>query len=256
MSAEAESHTTWVPAPSVDNSFETKLLPAVLSGVAGRVDVICFLGLGGLFAAHITGNLVIMAAHIVTGGTAQTAQILSVPVFIVVLGLTRLVAAGLEALRVPSLLPLLALQLALLAAFLGLGVTIGSPLDTGAPKAVIAGMMGVSAMAVQNALVQVSIQGAPSTAVMTTNITRFVVDAGTVLLGHDARETVSARNRAKHTWQAIVGFAGGCALGAMCQAAFGMWSLVLPLIGALLALALCFRTDAASPSATATSSIA
>jgi urea transporter len=34
-------------------------------------------------------------------------------------------------------------------------------------------MLGVSAMAVQNALVQVSLKGAPSTAVMTTNVTRF-----------------------------------------------------------------------------------
>ena len=29
-------------------------------------NVISFLGLGGLFTAHITGNLVILAAHVVT----------------------------------------------------------------------------------------------------------------------------------------------------------------------------------------------
>ena len=83
-------------APSVDSSRGTKLLPGVLSTIAGSVDVICFLGLGGLFAAHITGNLVVLAAHIVTGRATPLASILSVPVFIAVLGLTRLVAAGLE----------------------------------------------------------------------------------------------------------------------------------------------------------------
>src|SRR5580698_8560940 len=73
-------------APSVDSSLGTKFLPGVLSVIAGSVDVISFLGLGGLFAAHITGNLVVLAAHLVTGRVASLAAILSVPVFIVVLG--------------------------------------------------------------------------------------------------------------------------------------------------------------------------
>jgi uncharacterized membrane protein YoaK (UPF0700 family) len=42
-------------------------------------------------------------------------------------------------------------------------------------------MLGVSAMAVQNALVQISLKGAPSTAVMTSNVTRFAMDVGEVL---------------------------------------------------------------------------
>ena len=49
---------------SVDSSLGAKLLPTVLSLVAGSVDVIGFLGLGGLFTAHIAGNLVILAAQI------------------------------------------------------------------------------------------------------------------------------------------------------------------------------------------------
>jgi uncharacterized membrane protein YoaK (UPF0700 family) len=39
-----------------------ELLPTVLSVTAGSADVISFLGLGGLFVAHITGNLVLLAA--------------------------------------------------------------------------------------------------------------------------------------------------------------------------------------------------
>jgi hypothetical protein len=44
------------PVPSVDSTFGTKLLPSVLGFTAGAVDAISFLGLGGLFAAHVTGQ--------------------------------------------------------------------------------------------------------------------------------------------------------------------------------------------------------
>jgi uncharacterized membrane protein YoaK (UPF0700 family) len=237
-SAEAEGRSGWASAPSVDSSLGLKMLPTVLSLVAGSVDSISFLGLGGLFTAHITGNLVILAAHIVNGGNAPLAPILSVPVFIAVLGLTRLLASGLEAIGLASLRPLLTLQLLLLACFLALCAAAGPGIDPNAPNAIVAGMLGVAAMAVQNALVQISLRGAPATAVMTTNITRFVMDVGTVLLGRDLKEIASARNRAAHAWPAIVGFAAGCGLGAVCEAAFGLQSLELPVGFALLALAL------------------
>src|SRR5262245_42004265 len=62
------------------------LLPALLSMTAGSVDVISFLGLGGLFTAHITGNLVILAAHYITGRFGEIAPLLSVPGVVLVLG--------------------------------------------------------------------------------------------------------------------------------------------------------------------------
>jgi uncharacterized membrane protein YoaK (UPF0700 family) len=238
MSVEAEGRIGWVLVPSVDSSLGLKMLPTALSLIAGSVDVISFLGLGGLFTAHITGNLVILAAHVVSGGSAPLAPILSVPVFIMALGLTRLLASGLEAVGFASLRPLLALQLLLLACFLALCVGAGPGIDPSAWNAIIAGMFGVAAMAVQNALVQIALRGAPATAVMTSNITRFVMDIGTVLLGHDPQEVAGARSRAKRAWPAIVGFAAGCGLGAICEAAFGLRSLELPVGFALLALAL------------------
>ena len=226
------------PAFSVDSSPGTKLLPTVLSLIAGSVDVISFLGLGGLFTAHITGNLVILAAHIVSGDSAALAPMLSVPVFIVALGLTRLLARCLDGMGIRSLVPLLGLQLLLLGGFFALSAHAGSPIDPDTLNAVVAGMLGVAAMAVQNALVQISLRGAPATAVMTSNITRFVMDVGTVLLGRGHDEIASARHRAWHAWPAIVGFAAGCALGAICEAAIGLQSLLLPVGFALLALML------------------
>ena len=228
---------------SVDSSLTMKLLPAVLSLTAGSVDVISFLGLGGLFTAHITGNLVILASHIVNGGEAPVAPMLSVPVFMVVLVLTRLLVGGLESLGLASLRPLLLLQLLLLASFFW--VAAGSHIDPKATIAIVAGMLGVSAMAVQNALVHLSLKGAPTTAVMTTNVTRFAMDVGKMLFGGDAADVAKARDRAARTLPVIVGFAVGCGLGAACQATVGLWSLGLPAGLSLLAFAMGFAAEPA-----------
>src|SRR4030088_1698960 len=238
MSEIAEYRTPRVPTPSVESSLGTRLLPTVLSMIAGSVDAIGFLGLGGLFTAHVTGNLVILAAHLVRGGEAPVAPMLSVPVFIVALGLTRLVAGALEGSRFASLRPLLLLQFLLLGGFLVLCTSAGPRIDPDATKAILAGMLGVSAMAVQNALVQISLKGAPSTAVMTTNITRFMMDIGDVMLGRKPADVAKARDRAMRTWPAIVGFAIGCGVGATCEAAIGLRSLALPAGLALLAVAM------------------
>jgi uncharacterized membrane protein YoaK (UPF0700 family) len=64
---------------------------------------------------------------------------------------------------------------------------------------IFAGMLGVSAMAVQNALVRLSLRGAPSSAVMTTNVTLFTIDVGEMLLGRNASATEKARDRARRT---------------------------------------------------------
>src|SRR2546422_10122515 len=64
--------------------FEQRL-PPLLSSIAGMVDVIGFLSLG-LFTAHVTGNLVVIAVLLVRGGPPKMAQILAVPVFIVAVG--------------------------------------------------------------------------------------------------------------------------------------------------------------------------
>ena len=230
-------------AQSVDSTLGTKLLPGVLALTAGAIDVISFLGLGGLFAAHITGNLVLLAAHVVNGGAAPVAQILSVPVFMAALGLARLLAGGLEALGLATLRPLLALQALLLTGVFVLAISAGAPLDPMARRAVTTGMLAITSMAVQNALVQISMTGEPTTAVMTTNVTRFTMDLGTVMLGRDPNEVASARFRAWRTGLVIAGFVIGCGLGAAYEAAYGLWSLVLPAGFAMAAMALGFNVS-------------
>src|SRR5258708_18105537 len=223
MSEIVERRTPRSRTPLVKTSLNAKLLPTVLSVIAGSVDAIGFLGLGGLFTAHVTGNLVILAAHLASGSGAPVAPLLSVPVFVAALGLTRLLASTLERIGFPSLRPLLLLQFLLLAGFFVLCASAGPRIDPDATKAILAGMLGVSAMAVQNALVQISLKGAPSTAVMTTNITRFMMDVGDVMLGRKPADVAKAGGRARRAWLAMVGFAIGCGFGAPTEAATRPW---------------------------------
>jgi uncharacterized membrane protein YoaK (UPF0700 family) len=77
--------------------------------------------------------------------------ILSVPVFMLVLFLTRLLAISLDRAGLPTLQPLVPLQLLLLVTFLALCVVAGPWSNSDATAAIVAGMFGVAAMAVQNA---------------------------------------------------------------------------------------------------------
>jgi uncharacterized membrane protein YoaK (UPF0700 family) len=205
------------------------LLPAVLSTTAGAMDIIGFLALGGLFTAHITGNVAILAAHYVVGGFGEVGPLLSVPVFVAVLGAVTLASRAIEKAGYSSRRLLLVLQAALLAACLGLGAGFGPFADTNRPMAVLVGLLGVAAMATQNALVKLALPGAPSTAVMTTNTTQLAVDLATLAWGRGEPDDLSrARRRASVTFPCVVAFVAGCAAGAVLEVHFGLWALALP----------------------------
>jgi len=224
------------------------LLPLVLSIIAGSVDVIGFLELDGLFTAHITGNLVILAARLIVGDQAPVPHLIAVPVFIVVLMLVRLLAAGLQRMKIDSLVPLLMLQLLLLCAFFAVRRAAGPHVDPNTALMIVSSMLGVSAMAVQNAVVQISLKDTPTTAVMTTNVTRLVTDLGEVLFGQGGNDHAKAGERARRTGLVIAAFVVGCGLGAWCQALAGLWSLALPVGLALVALAIPLTMEREDPS--------
>jgi uncharacterized membrane protein YoaK (UPF0700 family) len=221
--------------PQIHASSGSRLFPFVLSVIAGSADATSFLGLG-VFSAHVTGNLVLLTAHLVARRADNTHLLLSVPIFILVLGLARLLVAGLEARQINPLRPLLLLQFLLLLASLAVGLASGPPSSSVTRGIITAGQLSIAAMAIHNALVQLSLHGSPSTAVMTTNLTRFVMDVGEVLLGHDPAREIEARHCAKHMWPVILGFTVGAGLGAECFAVAGLKSLGLPAGLALLAL--------------------
>src|SRR5262245_31825625 len=106
------------------------------------VDVIGFLSLG-LFTAHVTGNLVVIAAQLLRGGPSHWAQILAFPVFMMAVAAAWLIAKVSNR-RGPALLrPLLVVQFLLLACVLILSV-VGKL--AGDPHGLLAGVIAMIAV--------------------------------------------------------------------------------------------------------------
>src|SRR5947209_6985132 len=102
--------------------------------------------------------------------------------------------------------PLLLVQLLFLGAFLAICVGAGPWGDANAILVIAAGMLGVAAMAVQNALVQIFLTNTPTTAVMITNVTHFILNLGAALVARDRAEATRACTHAMRTFPVIVGF--------------------------------------------------
>jgi uncharacterized membrane protein YoaK (UPF0700 family) len=213
------------------------LLVAALSITAGAVDVIGFLALGGLFTAHITGNLVILVGHYATGGFSEIGPLLAVPVFIAVLGIVTVLFVN-KVTR-GTRRALLFLHAALLAGFLALGVGLGPFKNPDNGMAVFVGMLGVAAMATTNAMVKLALPGFPSTAVMTTNTVQLTVDLAVLISGKRAPEDIDqARRRIRLTSPAVAGFVAGCGAGGFLEFHFGLWAITLPVVLAVIAILL------------------
>lgn len=180
-----------------------------------------------------------MAAHYVTGGFSEIGPILAAPVFVAVLGVVTLTSVAVAKAGCVSRRGLLILQAILLASCLGLAVGFGPITNADRPVAVLVGMLAVAAMATQNALLRLALPGAPSTAVMTTNITQLTVDLATLASGlGEPDEFARTRHRARVTSPCVVGFVAGCAAGAILEVHFGLWALALPVILAVIAVLL------------------
>ena len=211
-------------------------MPPLLSIIAGMVDVIGFLSLG-LFTAHVTGNLVVIAAQLVRGGPPRVAQILAVPVFIVTVAAAWLIAKASDR-RGPALLrPLLVAQFLLLAGVLILSVAGGATAHRHGVMAGVTAMTAVSAMAFQFSLLRLAVTGAPSTAVMTGNLTNTVL-ALLDLLSRTQPLTEASNERLTRTVKLLVGFLAGCVAGAAGVSFLGDWAWSLPVLLAAAAVAL------------------
>src|SRR5215831_8479026 len=82
-----------------------------------------------------------------------------------------------------------------IAAFLCFGIAFGPFSDPDNGMTVFVGMLGVAAMAAQNAVVRLALHGSPSTAVMTTNTAQLAVDVAKLIRGRDQQPELSQVRR-------------------------------------------------------------
>jgi uncharacterized membrane protein YoaK (UPF0700 family) len=214
-----------------------KRLPALLSVIAGMVDLIGFLTLGNIFTAHITGNLVVFAAVLVRGGPLNLAQALAIPVFILAIAAVWLLARA-SGRRGPGLAQLLLLvQFLLLAGVLIFSVVTNPSADPHGLMAGITVMIAVSAMACQYALLRLAMPGAPSTAVMTGNLTNTVLSLLDTLSPNQPLME-GAGERLKSSLHLLGGFLVGCVVAAAAVSLLADWAWLFPVALAGVAVAL------------------
>lgn len=208
------------------------IVPAVLAFNGGFVDTVGFLGLQGLFTAHVTGNFVTLAAALVTGSHGVVAKLLALPEFAMVVAFTRLAGSAMTTRGLPALPVLLTLKACLLLAFLVLAVTFGPFPDTDAPAALFTGFAGIAAMAVQNAVQRLHFSHLPPTTIMTGNTTQAVLDAVDLVSGAGNDATAPLPARFRRTLGGIAWFAAGCAAATLSFYWFGFWCLIVPVAAA------------------------
>jgi uncharacterized membrane protein YoaK (UPF0700 family) len=212
-------------------------LPPLLSVIAGMVDLTGFFTLGNIFTAHVTGNLVVIAAKVVRGGPLNLAQPLSVPVFILAVAAVWLLARA-SGRRGPGLTRLLLLvQFLLLTGLLIFSVITKPSANPHGLMADIAVMIAVSAMACQFALFRLAFPGGISTAVMTGNLTNTVLSLMDMLSHGRPLMTVDA-GRLKRSLHLLFGFLAGCIAAAAAISLLADWAWSLPVALAAVAFAL------------------
>lgn len=180
---------------------------------------------GWSFHRRVTANLVILAAHVVTGDAAQVSDVLSVTMLMLAPGVTRVLAGGLASIGLAALLPLLLFQLFLLARFLAPGIAAGPHVDPqGSARDFRRHAWGLGNGRAKRACPDF----APRRTAHRGDDDEYYAFGPGRNAACDRDSVAKACRRAERTLPAIVGFVVGCSLGAASEVALGLWSLVLP----------------------------
>jgi uncharacterized membrane protein YoaK (UPF0700 family) len=213
-------------------------IAALLAFNGGIVDTAGFLGLHGLFVAHVTGNFVTLGAALVNGSYGIVNKILALPEFIAVVALARLAGHGLRITDLSTARMLFAVKVGLLLAFFLLAVIYG-PFDDGdSPTALLTGFAGIAAMAMQNAVQRVHMATLPPSTALTGSTVQATMDAVDLLTGWHSEQRAQIGARFRRLSLSLVCFAAGCAVSAVLYAFIGFWCLALAVVVGAIAAAL------------------
>ncbi len=188
----------------------------LLGFIAGVVDVVCFFGLFHVFAAFITGTLIIFLGEVAQFEGHYSLRFVIIATFVIgAIGWSLLVDfySG----RRLLLTSMLTVEGVLLLAFAVLG-TAAAPLVSGADLAsIVLGIIAAVAMSLQNVLMATSLSGQMPTTVMTGNTIHTLRSANVIFrswFGKEAPADVAeARTRLRRRLSALASFAIGVVFG-------------------------------------------
>jgi uncharacterized membrane protein YoaK (UPF0700 family) len=203
-------------------------VPVCLSLNAGYVDTAGFLALQGLFTAHVTGNFVTLGASLVLGSSGAIAKLLALPVFCVVVVVTRIFAQSLPKIGLPILRTMLSLQFVLLIVGAVMAIRTGAGGKGDDLATIVTGMVLVSAMAIQNAASRIHLASAPPTTLMTGTTTQIMIDIADLIRGLAPEAKAAALARMSKMFANVAAFALGCAAGAILFSQVSMWCFAVP----------------------------
>ena len=206
----------------------SRWLPILLCFNAGFVDTAGFVALGGLFTAHVTGNIVTFSAALAQGHAPEVGKVIAMPVFAIVVVAAHLLGRAMAVRGQSDFRILMAGKLVLLAHAALVAIVIGPFPDPSAPSALMTGMTLVSAMAVQNALHRTHLKDLPPSTMVTGTITQLLVDGSNLLWPHPGAERHVHRERLRRFGANFLGFVGGCGLAAFLYLMVGMWCMLVP----------------------------
>jgi len=217
-------------------------LPVLLSVNGGYVDAAGYLALQGLFTAHVTGNFVTLGAALVLGSSGVIAKLMALPMFCMVVFVTRLLSLRLPAAGWPALRSLLGLKVLLLSVGAYLAIALGPFRSGDGWQALVTGMTLVAAMAIQNAMHRIHMASTSPTTIMTGNTTQVMLDLADLTRRLSAEARTATKARLRRMSASIAAFALGCASAALLYAYYGDWCfMVPPLVGLY---TLCLRESA------------
>lgn len=191
------------------------VIPVVLSITGGYIDTAGFLALHGLFTSHVTGNFVTLGASLAEGASDTTAKILALPVFCLVVFITRLLRFQLEKSGLPILGIWLSLQFVLVTLAALIAVRYGPFPDADTLPAVSTGLILVVAMAIQNAFHRIHLSNFPPSTIMTGTTTQAMLDLADLVHGVPAEAKPAVQARVTALLDSIVLFGIGCGASAL-----------------------------------------
>ena len=209
------------------------LVPAVLSFVAGFVDVTCYIGLFETFTAFITGNIIVLVSNIAEGKGEIWTKVMVLPAFLAAAAVWVELIKWIRAAGRDVIVHILLLaEAALIALFMLTGGLLSRLQDADAWPTMLTAFVSVVAMALQNVTMVLVLHFHAPTTVMTGNITNFAIHGLDATSAYRYRlgapPKLSRAALIRRYGAAIASFIAGAGLGGYGFATAGFWALAAP----------------------------